>query len=319
MKKMLNILMVLMLMTSISSLAFAEEADEVEIDDETEKQVEAMSSQVGAEIRLLQLEKAITKNIIKGEEAVAVLKEADYNTTELEAILAELELLLEEVQTTDANSTNATQIFIDLKSDAIELTKEFRDTLKELLDKETLEQLRERIREMVCEQVQNLSNKIQNKIKHFNRNQLHRVFGFLGNINESFLEKYQNGTLNMTQVKQQISKKVNQMTKEKRSEIFSELKQFKIQNQIQAKICVENSTEKFQQRKEVRLNNRIKKSEAISDNAIGEEIAQRIRARLNKDNVANTVSEDTGNGNEDPGHENNDNGNSQTQGGSGKQ
>mgnify|MGYP000192954539 CR=1 FL=1 len=189
MKKIVGIMIVLVLMASLTPLALADEAgeSEVEIDAETYNEVEAMEYPYGAEIRLLQLEKAVTKNIVKGEEIVSVLKESGYNTTELETILAELELLLEEVQSADANSTNATQEFVDLKHDAIELTKEFRDALHELIDDDMADGLQERIREMTCEQVQNLTTKIQNRIRHYNRNQLHRLFGIIGEANESLL------------------------------------------------------------------------------------------------------------------------------------
>ena len=286
-----------MLMVSIAPLAFADEAvdstDEVEINDETQKQVEIMDVCVGSEIRLLQLEKSITKNIIKGEEVVSILKDLEYNTTYLEAILAEFEFLKEEVMDADPNSTDAVQIFVDLKHDAVNLTKEFRDALKELLDDDTIEHLRERIREMVCEQAQNLSSKIQNKIKQFNRNQLHKLYQIMGENGSSFLNKYQNGTLTMEQVKQQIGKMVNQMTKEKRYEIFSQLKGNKIQKKIQAKICVQNATDGFQTRKESRLTNRLQKSENMPDNPINEEMQERIRNRLNGNDNAGTG----GNGN----------------------
>jgi len=119
MKKIMSMCMVLVLMVSICSLAFAnagverpivvfeleakndmndplgnetEEPDdnetedpdgneteepngnESEIDDDTEEEIEIMNNTLGAEIRLLQLEKAITKNLLKGERSVAVLK-----------------------------------------------------------------------------------------------------------------------------------------------------------------------------------------------------------------------------------------------------
>ena len=295
MKKMLSVSMVLILMASMAPLVFAEE---VEIDDETQNQIEIMNiNGLGPEIRLLQLEEAITKNILKGEEVVNILKDLGYNTTILEVILAELELLLQEVQSADANSTNATQIFVDLKSDAIDLTKDFRDAVRELLDDDTIEQLRERIREMVCEQVQNLSNKIQNRIRQFNRNQLHRIYQITGENGTPLLCKYQNGNITMQQVKQNITRMVNQMTKEQRYELFLQLKQNKIQSQINARICAENATEFFQERQENRLRNRIQTSENMSDNPLREEIEQRIRNRLNEcqdDGGSDTTS---GNGN----------------------
>ena len=332
MKKMLNVLIVLMLMASIAPLTFADEAenstDEVEIDAETQKQVEIMNTSLGAEIRLLQLEKVITKNIIKGKEVFTILKDLEYNTTYLEAILAEFELLKEEVMAADPNATDAVQIFIDLKHDAVNLTKDFRETLKEMLDNEKIEQLRERIKNMICEQVQNLTKNIQNKIIQFNRNQLHRIYQIMGENGDSFLNKYQNGTLTMEQVKQNISKTFSQMTKERRYDIFYQLKQNKIKSQIKARICVENATEDFQERKQNRLTNRMQKSENMSDNPINEEMQERIRNRLSDNDNAGTGGSAnnadngvSGNGdgssNSDNGSNNDDNGNKKQSGGGG--
>ena len=236
-----------MLMFSISSLALADDAgkhygkgddDQNETDDdqneteepevnETEKEVEIMNNSTGAEIRLLQLEKAITKNILKGERAVAVLKELGYNTTALEAILAEMKLLLEEVQAADPNSTDAVQIFVDLKHDAINLTKEFRTTIKELLGDVKHRELRQQIREMVLEHNQNFSNlskKIQNRIRQFNRNQIYRLYVYIEPQNQTLAEQYEKGNATLEKVRSQICKMVNEMNKEKKEDIFYELR-----------------------------------------------------------------------------------------------
>ena len=301
MKKILGITMVLLLATSMVPLTLADEAEDTQQDE-----VKIMNDQLGAQIRLLQLEKAIAKNILKGEEVVSALKESEYDTTELEAILAELELLKEEVQSADPNSTNATQIFVDLKSDAVELTKDFREALKELLDEKTIEELRERIREMVCEQVQNLSQQIQNRTRQFNRNQLHKIYGIIEETDSSLIDEYQNGNVTREQVKQQISKKINEMTKEKRYQVFSELKEGRIRERIQARVCVEDAAENFQERKEVRLTNRLRSAQNIDDDQIRTEMEQRMQNRLNNmDNGGNDVSDNGNNGtgnNKQPGN-----------------
>ena len=295
MKKILGITMVLLLAASMVPLALADEAEDTQQDE-----VKIMNDQLGAQIRLLQLEKAIAKNILKGEEVVSVLKESEYDTTELEAILAELELLKGEVQSADPNSTNATQIFVDLKSDAVELTKDFKEALKELLEEKTIEELRERIREMVCEQVQNLSQQIQNRIRQFNRNQLHKIYEIIEETDSSLIDEYQNGNVTREQVKQQISKKINEMTKEKRYQVFSELKEGSIRERIQARVCVEDAAENFYERKEVRLTNRLRSAQNIDDDQIRTEMEQRMQNRLND--------MDNG-GNDDGGNDASDNGN----------
>jgi hypothetical protein len=344
MNKKWNIIMVLMLMVPLASYALADDADdtqqdEIEINEETQKEIEIMSDHLGAQIRLLQLEKAITKNIAKGNEVIAALKEADINTTILEAILAELELVKEEVQSADPNATDAVQIFIGLKADAIELSKEFRDTVRTLIDEKTQEQLRERIQEMVCERIQNLSRKIQNRIRQFNRDQVQRIYGVLGETNMSI----QNGAVTQEQLKIQVRTRIQNMTSEKKFDVYSELAQYKIRTRIQAHVSVDNATDHFRERQEERLTNRLRMAQGQqngADDPIQAAMEQRMRNRLNNlneddngsDNGTNNTNgsnnndqgnSDTGNGNKsDEGNGNNDDNhqgnNNNTSGGSGR-
>lgn len=271
MKRISNILVVLMLMVSIATLALAdeeagenpdvefegetqdgenetsdtneteeseenetEEPDEDYLDNETEEEIEIMNNSLGAEIRLLQLEKAILKNLLKGERAVEVLKAMGYNTSNLSSILTEMRLLLEEVNGTDPSSNDSVQVFVDLKIKAINLTKQFRETVKALLDDEKIKELKERVRELVGDELQNYSKKIRNRIRQFNRNQLHRLYGVIGETNNSLIEDYEKGNVSLEQVKSQICKMVNQMTKEKKYQIFSEVKEDNIRKKIKA-------------------------------------------------------------------------------------
>ncbi len=279
MKRISNILVVLMLMVSIATLALADEeagenpdvefesetqdgenetsdnnetedpdaneteepegnetedSDEDYLDNETEEEIEIMNNSLGAEIRLLQLEKAILKNLLKGERAVEVLKAMGYNASNLSSILTEMRLLLEEVNGTDPSSNDSVQVFVDLKIKATNLTKQFRETVKALLDDEKIKELKERVRELVGDELQNYSKKIRNRIRQFNRNQLHRLYGVIGETNNSLIEDYEKGNVSLEQVKSQICKMVNQMTKEKKYQIFSEVKEDNIRKKIKA-------------------------------------------------------------------------------------
>jgi hypothetical protein len=278
MKKIMSICMVLVLMVSICSLAFANagverpmvvfeleakndmndplgnetedpdgnetedpEGNETDIDEDTEKEIEIMNNTLGAEIRLLQLEKAITKNLLKGERAVAILIEMEYNTTELEAILEEIRRVLEEVQAVNASANDSVQQFVDLKSEAKNLTTEFRETIKDLLSDVKMRELKEQIKEIVGEELQNYSKKIQNRIKQFNRNQIYRLYGIIGVTNESLADAYQNGNITTEEAKSQISKMINMMTKDKRNQIFLDLKKGKINNKNNANEAVNDA------------------------------------------------------------------------------
>ena len=291
MNKRWSIIMVLLLMMSLTSFAVADDAedteqDDVEIDEETQDEIEIMPYPHGAQIRLLQLEKAITKNIARGTEIIAALQELDVNTTDLEAILAELELVKEEVQAADPNATDAVQVFIDHKADAIELSKEFRDTVRELVDEITLEALRERIREMTYKQMQNISAKIQNRIRLFNRNQAQRIYKLFGETNMSL----QNGTVTREQLRQHMRTQLSNMSSEKRYNLYAELAQYKIRTRIQAHASIDNATEDFQERQEERLTNRLRNTQGGQtgvDERVKAAMEQRMRNRLNNMNNGN--------------------------------
>jgi len=258
MRKIAAILILLILMVSISSLVLAddeEDQDEQDFgdepqeqenetqepeDNETEEEIEIMNNSLGAEIRLLQLEKALLKNILKGNMAVEIIKGLGYNTSELEDILDDMEALLEEVKTANTTSNESVQIFVELKREAKNYTRQFRETVKELLDDVKINEIRATIREMVNGELQNYSKRIQNRIRHFNRNQLYRLYGIIGETNNSFINEYMNGNITLNQTKLQICKMINQMTKEKKYDVFSEIKEENIKGKIHAKYSAEN-------------------------------------------------------------------------------
>ena len=80
---------------------------ETEIEDETNEQVQErekyMKSNLGAKMRVLQLEKSIRRNILHGEAVIEIIKEnhADYNLSTLNELLDQLNLLVIELEDFD--------------------------------------------------------------------------------------------------------------------------------------------------------------------------------------------------------------------------
>lgn len=320
MKKMMSIIMVLMLTISVTSLALADEAEngssneEVEneetqdyenetedpVDNETIEEIEIMNYSLGSEIRLLQLEKAITRNILKGEMTVDILKGLDYNTSDLELIIAEMRLILEEVNSTDPESNDSVEIFVGLKSDAKNLTTQFRDTIKDLLSDSKYNQVREQIRENASE-LQNYSKKIRNRIKHFNRNQMYKLYGIVGQGNNSLVNQYMNGTMSINQVKLQLGKMISMNAKQKQKEIFSQLRKEKIHTKANANSIANKVTNNFLQSKQGRLQERLKKINNTSNEKLKEFIQNKINNNQNIPNVpGNETSENNQNTTNEP-------------------
>lgn len=270
-----------------TTFAFAEEPEdlegnEIEIDEATRTETEIMDDPNGSEIRLLQLEISLEKNICAGEYVVSNLTESGYDTLELEAIIAEMGLLKQEIQAIYPNSSEAISLFVELKNDAIELTKEFRDTIQGLVDATKQEQLRVNIQALVCEQAQGLEQQIQNRIVLFNSNRLYNIYGSFGEKNCSLIHRYQNGTASLNQVKEQIEGIINKTQEEKRFELFSEMKGVHIRKRIQTRASIENISDNYQERKCIRIRNRLNNSESIDDETIRNLLQQRMMNRLNE-------------------------------------
>jgi len=248
MRKICSLLIVLVLLISISSIVYADESEEDPqdgIENKTKKEIQVMNNSLGVEIRLLQLEKALLKNILKGEMTVQVLIGLGFNTTEnntdeLESILSKMKLLLEDIRVVNTSSTESVQIFISLKNESKNLTTQFRETIRELLNETSLSQIRERIKEMLGDEIDNFGKRIRNLIRQFNYNQLYRLYGLVGEADSSFVNDYFNGTLPLNETKLQLCRIINGMTNEKKYEIFSEIKGENIRRQIHAQDALEN-------------------------------------------------------------------------------
>lgn len=279
MKKILSIIMVLLLVTPIVSLALADEADETE-DEETQEEISIMNYKFGAEVRLLQLEKVLTRNIMIGEKIIDILQKLGMETEELNLILTEMNLLKGEIQLANPNSEDAVEQFVDMKNESINLTKEFRVTLHNLVDGETLETLREQMKDFYKEEMQSLREQIRNMIRNFNRNRLHSIYEVIGLVDEDLLEQYKDGEVTISEVKEQLREYFDSLTKEEKRELFAELKMNNIRRLIHAKAAFEDASEFAQERKEARWNNRLLRINEIEDPPIRGQMNKRIRGRM---------------------------------------
>ena len=287
MKMNVYVLFVICLFLLSSSTAFADDAEngegfEVQIDDYTRTEIEIMDHHNGVVLRLLQLEKAVTCNIYKGEYLVSFLLDIDVDTLEFETILAEMQLLLEEIQAVHPDSSDAVYLFVELKQDAIGLSTEFRDALHVIVDEATREMLKETVQTFECGQVGELDEQIHGQIVLFNKRQLEAILSSLGITDATFLQGYQNKTTSLQQVKLQLANKVQTLTEDEQFQIYSKVKEDQICMRIQARCSIDNLTSQYRQRTSIRLQNRINNSEVVGNETIRQYLQQRLRLRLHQ-------------------------------------
>jgi len=263
MKKIMNLFVMLMLMGSLFSLAFAVEADEhnksnplyneaghqdnitglvlrPRVDNETEREVGIMNNSLGARIRLLQLEKALLTNILKGAMIIQVLKGLNVSTIELQAILTNLSAVLTAVRAADPTVNDSVAIFVQLKNESRNLTTQFRVSLRTLLDNETIALIKGQLKNLTSDELQNCSIRLRHWIRQFNQNQLYRLYGIIGETNTSLIKEYIHGNISLNLVKLQLHKMVNQMTKERRHMIFAEVKEDNIKKKVHAQAMLDD-------------------------------------------------------------------------------
>jgi hypothetical protein len=284
MKMKLSILVVCVMLGISTTFASAEneEGSNVNIDKHTCCQINIFNNPDGAEIRFLQIEKSVTNNIYTGQLIITNLSELGYETIDLETILAEMELLLGEIQAVDVNDSEAVYLFVELKQDAIDLSNEFREVLNQLLDDETRTALQEAINNKVCEKAQGLQSSIQNKVKLYNGEQLKEIFRILGDSNSKDLQMYKNGTLSLVQFKHKLAFHAGQLNNEEKFNLLIQIKSENIKFKIQSRVNIQNVSSEYGYRKCARLQNRLNNSENMGNETLKIRLQQRLRLRINQ-------------------------------------
>jgi hypothetical protein len=253
MKKML----IAMLAVIIIALPLVLAEDTQVMDNETESQIGLMDSAHGAAIRLLELEKSVTKNIMLGNWIVDALRNSSKNTTDLESILMELEVLNAEIKSADPASANATAIFVDLKSDALDLTKEFRDTVHGMLAPGEIALLRPKLNMTL--NLKDLNDKIKENTKEYNTEKLRAVFSILNITDASIIDKFTNGNATRADVLKVIQDNLKSMTPQERNAALQAIKEAGVKKNIFIKAAVQKAKLNNMERKETRLTNRLEK------------------------------------------------------------
>lgn len=225
-----------------------DEDETEEAENETEEETETMNTPYGAEVRLLQLEIAIDRNILKG---LKIAEEAE-NATELQAIIEEMKALKTEVQNADPSAEDAVQVFVDLKKDARDLSKKFRDAARALIKEDKRAAIKEKIKNLENKE---LKEKVRAKIRAFNAQRMQDLYSTLG-LGEDIVEKIRNGNMTAKEARDQMKEALKTMTKEEMSELYQQMKEKKIERRVEAKAKLAELKEQFSERKEQREENR---------------------------------------------------------------
>lgn len=278
MNKIFGILMLFAIMFSTISMAEDSLVSTNPIENQTQEHVRIMNNGLGAEIRLMQLEKSIEIKIEMGNLIVAKATELGENTTGLEALIAEMQLVLQEVQAADPTADDAVEQFVDLKSDAIELTQEFRTLAKTILPEAEQEQLRTQEKTMQQERI-NTAQEIKTKIRQYNQEKMEEFQNKLGIQIQETIQNMKNGTMTTEQAKAQIKTMVQNMKQSQKYGNYTGMKEEALREKVQAKEKINTTNNGSETRKQNRYQNRLQVA-IQNGGAFGELIQNRLNQQI---------------------------------------
>ncbi|MCX6802174.1 MAG: hypothetical protein NT067_03595 [Candidatus Diapherotrites archaeon] len=259
------------------------ETGEPIMDMETSLEIESMGSGIGAQVRLLQLEKSILKRVIAGEQAIEWIKAnrpaTDVNN--LEAILAELKTVKDEVKaeydSVKANGVdgNTVKAFVDLKNDARSLVKQFRDAGKDIVVEQGYKEFMKALEGDA--EVAALTSEIKEAAQEFNAQRLEEFFSKLEESQAGLIAKVRSGEITLKEAKDQIKEFLKGLDSAPKGKAFQWLKEAGAKKRVFGQAKAQEAKNQFLERRVNRLQERI---EDLNKNPRVGEVAQNIMDRV---------------------------------------
>ena len=236
----------MLLLIALMPLALAEDAT-VTVDANTLEEVKALNSPLGAEVRLLQLEKSLTKNILVGAKVLEVIEknhpEADLNIAE--NTLNAMEALLAEIQNTprtgDANELAAT--YVALKNEGRELTKQFREATASVLIEEDKKEVRDALKDIERTNLQSINEEIKQAIRAHNAEKIQELLDRLGISNPELIQKILDKNASLGEVKKELNGMYGKMNSEERKLAGAKLREHATKRIIAEKELIKEARE----------------------------------------------------------------------------
>lgn len=277
-----------------TDVAVADTAVSDVVDNSLDAEVAIMNTPYGAQVRLIQLEASLERNILSGEDVIARITEnhPDFDASILNGILDELRALEVEVQAVDieGSADELAQSFVEIKADAIELSKEFRSEVVDsnTLSKEDKEQLRTQAKEKVNKRITAVKEKLTQARNHYNAQKAKSLMKAFGAENNDLVEKIQSGEMTLAQVKEQLRASYKKSSSEEKTALRNQVKEAAMKRRVFQQSTMDRADEMIQNRiqlRESKMNDlRAKFSEhmnrPLEDGPLGDGMGGRLGSHL---------------------------------------
>jgi hypothetical protein len=295
-------LMVLIVAMMVVPNVLAETQDtNATLDSNTMMELKAMHNPLGAQIRLLQLEKNLTKNILVGNEVLNVIatNHPDANVEAAQTIMSQLEILLNEAKTaasgTDTNIQ--AQQFVEIKNEAITLTQQFRDQTRIYLDGNDHTQLRGRSDNIDRNELRNMNDDIKHAVNEYNSDRIKEFLDAIGDANSSaILDQIAQGRALIQDAQNQIRNAYDALTPEQKQEASTKIKELGLKRNIQERNIIDKAVQNLGPRMMQRDNNKGPQlrqwmNQIKAEDDLNHGIGDRVREMIRDTNFVQNINE----------------------------
>lgn len=263
------------------------------VDQNTQKEMLAMSNGIGAKVRLLQLEKSVLKSILRGSAVISYIEKnyPEEDTGELKEIIAEMRVLKEEIAEEAKNVKDSNEeivkTFVDLKNDAISLTKQFRENGREILKDKNKQGLAEEFKNIDWNEYKELHNQIVSLIREYNAKRVEEVLDKLPDKAKELSQKLKNGEISAEEAIKELRETMRGLGPEQRKNALFGMNQMNSRARVLRQQWVTAARQRFMERRMERLEGRLERlrNRYADMNMDMNRLRERIRDRISNPQI----------------------------------
>jgi len=247
-------ILALLLVVALMPFAFAGEmatttsataSGDMAVNADTQNEIQAIAYGAhGAKIRLLELKKSITRNILVGNQVVSEIEAsgsltANQSTTleSMKAALAEIAALKIQVQGVNPENQSAevAQQFVQFKEDAITLSKEFRDNARLLLTADERANIQAWVKTNARDnnsELADINAQIRTEANSYNSERIGKLFSVAGITNTALVDEVQSGQISVKDARKQLQEMLKSSQQQRKEELKAQLQDEKVKLQV---------------------------------------------------------------------------------------
>jgi hypothetical protein len=230
--------------TDDDSASLAEINDTEAIGADDEREIGSMNSPYGQRVRFFQLERQVTKNILVGSKVIETLNNTNssLNLTKLETTLDEMNGLLIEIKNTsfDANVTQLSGRYLNLKKDAQNLTNDFRKSAQPFLNRTIRSQIMNATKDIDQASLKEIDKEIKLSKCEFNALEIEKVLTALNRTDSAFMDRVKVCNATQLEIRQELNSTFRNLTFEEMKEFMKKMRESEIKKTVSKRAIMED-------------------------------------------------------------------------------